>query len=146
MNEENQESWVMDGGELENGLPFTVRFREDLPDENERKKLKMLVIISWAFEPADGTGMPPEEILDEMESFEDLLDEALVEKGAARLMTVFTGDGVREWQFYTGDEEFFMEKFNAAMVGKLILPLEIEAFEDENWDAYKDVTGLEIEE
>lgn len=142
MKEETQESWVVDGGELDNGLPFTVRFREHLPDENEIKKFKTLIIITWPFESADGTGLPIGEDLEEMVEFEDLIDEALVEKGTARLMTVFTGDGVREWQLYTDDEVFFMKKFNEAMLGRAVLPLEIESFEDENWDAYKDVTGL----
>src|SRR5215203_609338 len=146
MNEEKQESWMQDEGELENGLPYTLRFREDLPDEKEIKKLATLVVISWLFDSADGTGMPTDEVLDQMEDFENLIDEALVEKGTARLMTVFTGEGVREWQFYTDDEEFFMRKFNEAMGGKPVLPLDIEAFEDENWDAYKDYTELGIPE
>jgi hypothetical protein len=146
MNEEIQEKWTVDDGNLENGLPFTIRFREDLPEEKEIKKLRMLVVISWSFESADGNGMPNEEELDQMENFENLIDEALVEKGTARLMTVFTGEGVREWQFYTDDEEFFMKKFNAAMEGREILPLDIEVFEDENWEAYKNYTGLGIEE
>ena len=146
MNEENKESWVLDEGELENGLPYTLRFREDLPEEKELKRLNRLIVISWAFESADGNGMPNGEIENQMEDFENLLDEALVEKGTARLMTVFTGEGVREWQFYTDDEEFFIRKFNEAMDGKPVLPLEIEAFEDENWDGYKDYTELSIPE
>ncbi|HEY8562740.1 MAG TPA: DUF695 domain-containing protein [Pyrinomonadaceae bacterium] len=146
MNEENQEKWAMDEGELENGLPYTLRFREDLPDEENRKKMKTLIVVSWLFESADGNGMPPEEIEDQMDDFEDLLDEALVEKGTARLMTVFTGEGIREWQFYTDDEEFFIRKFNESMEGRPVLPLEIEAFEDENWDGYKDYTELSIPE
>ncbi len=137
---------MQDEGELENGLPYTLRFREDLPDEKEIKKLATLVVISWLFDSADGTGMPTDEVLDQMEDFENLIDEALVEKGTARLMTVFTGEGVREWQFYTDDEEFFMRKFNDAIGGKSVLPLDIEAFEDENWDAYKDYTELGIPE
>ena len=109
------------------------------------KKLSTLIVISWLFESSDGTGLPTENVLNEMEDFESLLDEALIEKGTARLMTVFTGEGVREWQFYTDDEEFFLRKFNEAMEGKPVLPLEIEAFEDENWDSYTDYTGIEIE-
>jgi hypothetical protein len=145
MDEEKKESWLLDEGELENGLPYTLRFREDLPDEREIKKLNTLIVISWLFESADGTGMPNDEALNQMEDFENLIDDALVEKGTARLMTVFTGEGVREWQFYTDDEEFFMRKFNEAMDGKPVLPLEIDAYEDENWDSYKDYTGIEIE-
>ena len=102
--------------------------------------------MTWSFESADGTGMPTDEVLTQMEEFEDLLDDYLVEKDVARLMTVFTGDGVREWQFYTDYEDFFMQKFNDALAGRPVLPLEIEAFEDESWDAYRDYAGLKIEE
>jgi hypothetical protein len=146
MNEETQESWTAGEGALENGLPCFIRIRQDLPDEDEFKKLSTLIVITWNFESADGTGMPPEAALTEMEDFEDLLDEKLIETGVARLMTVFTGDGVREWQFYTDDKDFFMQKFNDALAGRPVLPLEIEAFEDENWDAYRDYAGLKIEE
>ena len=145
MSEEIEESWSIDEGELENGLPFTIRFREDLPDKNAIRKLKTLIVISWLYDSADGTGMPTEEVLNQMEDFENLIDEAIVEKGTARLMTVFTGEGVREWQFYTDDEEFFIRKFNEALEGKPVLPLDLEALEDENWEAYTDYTGIEID-
>ena len=146
MNEEKGESWVMDEGELDNGLPFTLRFREDLPDEGDLKKLTTLIVVSWVYDSENGTGMPTDEELNRMEAFENLMDDALVEKGTARLMTVFTGEGIREWQFYTDDEDFFMEKFNEALNEQPVLPLEIDAFEDENWDAYNDLTGLGIQE
>ena len=145
MSEEIEESWSIDEGETENGLPFTIRFREDLPDKNAIRKLKTLIVISWLYDSADGTGMPNEEVLNQMEDFENLIDEAIVEKGTARLMTVFTGEGVREWQFYTDDEEFFIRKFNEALEGKPVLPLDLEALEDENWEAYTDFTGIEID-
>lgn len=146
MTEDKQESWALEEGESENGLPFTIRFREDLPTGSEIEKLNTLIVISWLYESADGTGLPTGEMLDRMEDFENLIDEALVEKGTARLVTVYTGEGVREWQFYTDDEEFFLRKFNEAMEGKPVLPLEVEAFEDENWDAFTDYTGIEIEQ
>ena len=145
MSEEKQEIWVSEEGALENGLPFTIRFREDLPEKSELKRLNTLIVISWLFESLDGTGMPADEIEDQMEAFENLLDDALVDKGTARLVTVFTGEGLREWQFYTDDEEFFIRKFNEAMEGQPVLPLEIEALEDENWDSYKDYTGIELD-
>ena len=145
MSEEIQESWSIEEGELENGLPFTIRFREDLPSKSEIKKLNTLIIISWHYESEDGTGLPVDDVLNQMEDFENLIDEAIVEKGTARLVTVFTGEGVREWQFYTDDEEFFIRKFNEALEGKPVLPLEIEALDDENWDSYTDHTGIEIE-
>jgi hypothetical protein len=146
MKEENQESWSVAEGELEGGLAYSVRYRDDLPSEKELKKLDTLIQVSWFFEPADGALMPPDEILDQMEDFENLMDEVIVEKGTARLMAVFTGEDVREWLFYTDDEEFFIKKFNEAMDGQTVLPLEIEAFEDKDWNAYKDYTGVEISE
>lgn len=146
MSEEIQERWATSEGLLENGLPCLIRYREDLPGENEKKKLSTLVVISWGYESEDGTGMPQEDELNQMEDFENLLDDALVEKGVARLMTVFTGDGVREWQFYTDDVEYFMKKFNEAFSGDEELPIEIDAFDDKNWDAYKDYVKSDPEE
>jgi hypothetical protein len=145
MSEKNQEErWALVEGELENGLPYSVRFREDLPVAEEISKLKTLIIVSWVYESADESGLPAEEEENLMEEFENLMDEALVEKDIARLMTVFTGDGVREWQFYTRDDEVFLFELNEKLAGRPILPLEIDAYEDENWDGYKDYTGIEV--
>lgn len=144
MDEENRECWAARAGALDNGMPFFTRFREDLPGESEIEKLNTLIIVSWIYESDNGNGLPPEDILEAMDHFENLMDDAIVEKGAAHLMTVFTGDGIREWQFYTDDEEIFMRKFNAAMVGQPVLPLEIEAFEDADWDAYQDLIRLGV--
>lgn len=144
MSEETRESWVLAKGESESELPVYVRYREDLPDEDEFKKLNTLMLISWDFESLDGTGYPSDKDYARMEDFENLMDEFLVETGVARLMAVFTGEGVREWLFYTADEEVFMLKFNEALAGKPVLPLEIEAYEDENWDAYEDYIGVGI--
>lgn len=137
MVEETPENWTVSRGQLENGLPYTVRFREDLPEKNEITKLNTLVVVTWLFEP-ENDGMPGENELNRMERFENLMDEDLVEPGIARLMTVFTGDGVREWQFYTADEEIFMQELNETLADEPILPLEFEAFEDQTWDAYYD--------
>ncbi|MDQ3802015.1 MAG: DUF695 domain-containing protein [Acidobacteriota bacterium] len=144
MSEETQESWLLAKGESEDGLPVYIRYREDLPDEDEFKKLKTLMLVTWAFESLDGTGEPTEDEADLMEDFESLMDESVVETGAARLMIVFNGEGVRKWFFYTTDEEVFMLRLNEALAGNPVLPLEIEAYEDENWDAYQDYTGVEV--
>lgn len=142
MNVEAEETWVARECELENGLPIYTRFRENLPAESEIKKFKMLIVVSWLYESDDETGLPDDEILDHMDDFETVMDDALVETGTARLMTVFSGKGVREWQFYTDDPQVFMRNFNEALQGKPVLPLDIVAFEDENWDAYKDFTEI----
>lgn len=142
MKVEVEETWVARECLLDSGLPIYTRFRENLPAESEIKKFKLLIVVSWHYQSDDETGLPNEEILDQMDDFENVMDDALVEKGTARLMTVFTGKGVREWQFYTDDSQNFMRKFNEALKGKPALPLEVEAFEDENWDAYKDFTEI----
>ncbi len=142
MTGENEEIWVARECRLENGLPVFTRFCRDLPVESKLKKLNILIVVSWQYESEDETGLPSDEVLDQMEEFENVMDESLVDKGTARLMTVFTGEGLREWQFYTDDAEIFMRKFNEALKGKRVLPLEIEALEDENWDAYKDFTEI----
>ena len=61
MDEETQESWAISKGNLDTGLQFILRFREDLPDEREQKRLKILIVVSWEFDSEDGTGMPSAE-------------------------------------------------------------------------------------
>lgn len=140
--EKNEESWIISEGESENGKLSVIRLREDLPPDTVRAKLKNLVLITWNYEPVDESGMPSQEDTEKMERFEDLMDAGVVETGFGRLMTVFTGEGLKEWQFYTGDEEVFMQKLNETLAGEEVLPLEIEVFEDENWDGYQDYRNL----
>lgn len=102
------------------------------------QRLKVLVIISWKYVTENGSGMPNEDELNKMENFENLMDAGVVEPGFARLMTVFTGDGVREWLFYTENEDVFLLKLNESLGYEEILPININAYDDENWDAYQD--------
>ena len=143
--EKNEESWIISEGESENGKLSVIRLREDLPTESEQAKLTNLVLITWNYQPKDESGMPSEKDAEKMERFEDLMDAGVVETGFGRLMTVFTGEGLKEWQFYTGDEEVFMQKLNETLGGEEVLPLEIEVFEDENWDGYDDYRKLVVE-
>ena len=48
-----------------------------------------------------------------MQLFEDLLQPALEEAQQAYLMLVVTGNGVREWQWYSRDPEETMKLFYA---------------------------------
>lgn len=140
--EENKESWVVSEGESTEGVPNVIRLREDLPSDADKARLKILIIITWKYDLNESGAMPSDEEIEKMELFEDLMDEGVVETGFGRLVTVFTGDGMREWQFYTHSEDAFMEKLNQTLVGEEVFPLEIDVFDDENWDGYNDYRKL----
>ncbi len=140
--EKHEESWIISEGETLDGLPNIIRLREDLPGESEMRRLKTLVLITWAYESEDGTGLPSEVNVEKMERLEDLMDEGLVEKGFGRLMTVYTGEGVKEWQLYTDDIEAFIQQFNEMLKNEEVFPLEIDVYEDEGWEGYRDYRDL----
>ena len=45
-----------------------------------------------------------------------------------------TGNGLREWSYYIKDRDEFTEAFNRALSGKPRLPIQIDFYEDPNWE------------
>ena len=50
-----------------------------------------------------------------------------------------TGDGLREWGFYTLSLHIFQRKLNEALAPFPLLPLQFDAEEDPEWESYTSV-------
>jgi hypothetical protein len=46
-----------------------------------------------------------------------------------------TGDGRKEWRYYTADVELFMSSLNRGLHGLPPFPIELRLFEDPDWAA-----------
>lgn len=135
---QNEFPWTLAEGELENGKPFILRFREFYPTEVEQNKYCFLIEITWQYEITE-SGMPSETLHEKMFDFEDILDEEIESKGICLLMTSITGGGKKIWHFYSTDADLFINKLNEVLRDKEVLPLKIEIYEDEKWNAYKEI-------
>ncbi|WP_428682098.1 DUF695 domain-containing protein [Sphingopyxis sp.] len=113
-----------------------TRYRSGMPSSADRALFSNLIIIRWQYADTGAGSLPDDETLDAMTEFEDaVLDAADYEKHWGSGVAVVTGDGAREWRFYTPDTAEFMANFNRVLAGKQALPLEFQAFDDPEWIA-----------
>jgi hypothetical protein len=128
-----QDRWAIAHAE-EDGMPILFRYRNESPVK-DTAELPFLVSILWIYDGDATTGMPDNQVLGEMERFEDALD-SIDGSGAGFLMVAVTGNDRREWIWYTSDPNRFMSFLNAALKGRPKFPLDLSASEDPAWLTY----------
>ncbi|MBT0964219.1 DUF695 domain-containing protein [Denitromonas iodatirespirans] len=129
-----EDQWTVATGD-DNGKPMIVRFRSDIPRGVDIKQYPHLMAIAWKYEPANEGGMPSNADNNRMVLLEELLD-SLETKRIAFLTVAVTCNGVKEWQWYSRDQEETMKVLNSALSGQSPFPIEISQQEDSAWSAY----------
>ena len=77
-----------------------------------------------------------------MEEITDALN-ATFDKDPVAVMTgIFTGDGQRNWIFYTLSNNIFGRKFNEVLAPYELLPISIYAELDPEWNQYAEMCEL----
>ena len=82
------------------------------------------------------SGMPAQKQVERMQLFEDLLRSALEGPGQAYLTVIVTGNGVREWQWYSRDPAETMALVNKALSNHDPFPVQFSVQDDPDWQAY----------
>ena len=118
------------------GLPLLFRFRAFPPEGVEPASFATLVAIGWSYEPGNDSGMPGPPDAERMDHLEALLDAAIETPGIAYLTAAVTGNGRREWQWYTRDSASFMAALNRALSSYPAFPIDISHQQDPEWNAY----------
>jgi hypothetical protein len=121
----------------DNGKPLIIRVRHNILARVDPTKYPNLLAITWQYEPISESGMPSKQDEERMSLLEDLLDQALESNGLAYLTVVVTGNGVREWQWYSGDTQQTMTAINTSLSGHKRFPVELVSEADANWEAYR---------
>ncbi|MFH1998218.1 MAG: DUF695 domain-containing protein [Planctomycetota bacterium] len=128
------ENWSVATGQ-DNGKSLVFRIRTAPPDGVTKKEYCQLVVILWKCDGGEN-GMPNSADNQKMVLLEDLMDRAIEDSGQAFLTVVVTGNGVKEWQWYTKSEAEFMSLLNRALSGHEVFPIQISAQPDPEWSAY----------
>ena len=128
--------WTVAQGE-DNGLPLIFRIRNQRPHGVEPPAYPHLIAVSWPYEPANEFGMPSSDVTALMTQFEELLDRALEGSQSAFLTVVVTGNGTREWQWYSRSPEETMGLVNQALTGYEPFPVQFSIQDDPQWEAYR---------
>lgn len=130
-----KERWWTAPAEADDGRTVIVTGRDYLDSIIEGGKYRFLVRVGWNYE-CGADGMPSEADARQMEAATDALQAAFNKDKVAYMTGIYTGDGRRDWIFYTKNLAIFGKVFNRALEPLDQMPLEIEAEEDADWEEY----------
>ena len=94
--------------------------------------------ITWKYE-ADNTGMPDEPTSSLMEEVQEALQTDFMKDPVAVLTGIYTGNGERNWVFYTMSVKIFERKLNEDLAKFDMLPLSLYVENDPDWNEYREM-------
>ena len=137
--------WWTAPAEAENGNLIMVTGRRNLANVKETGKYVFRVEMTWPYEP-DDMGMPQTKDSRLMENVQDAIEAVFSKDPVAVNSGIYTGDGERNWVFYTRSLFIFQKKLNEALAQfEEALPLTFHAEEDPDWEEYQEMCNCEVE-
>lgn len=130
--------WWTSPAEGENGNLIMVTGRRDINEFRNNPKFKIRAEITWRYD-ADSQGMPDVITSTLMEEVQDALQAAFLKDPVAVLTGIYTGDGQRDWVFYTLSTNIFGRKVNEALAPFDLLPITIYTENDPDWEEYAEM-------
>ena len=130
--------WWTYPAEAENGKTVLVTGRDAIEKFMDSGKYIYRISVKWKYTSLPN-GMPDDEEAKLMQEATDALLEAFRKDKVAVMTGIYTGDGERDWIFYTKNLKGFSIMFNKALAPLPSLPLIIEGEEDADWEEYKDM-------
>lgn len=134
--------WWTAPAEGNDGKLVMVTGRRDVKKFRENPRFDKRVEVSWKYQSVDG--MPDKETSEMMAQVQERLNEAFDKDPVAVLTGIYTGDGERNWVFYTLSTHIFGRKLNEALESLPVLPLKIYAENDPDWNEYDEMRECEI--
>lgn len=131
-----KERWWTAPTQGEKGGTVMVTGRDGLDAIIAGGKYPYRVEVSWEYDP-DPSGMPREEDALQMEKATDAMLATFAKDKIAYLTGIYTGDGRRDWVFYTKNLAIFGRVLNRALEDLDTMPLLIEALSDPEWEEYR---------
>lgn len=135
---DNQHWWTTPL-EDENGELVMVTGRGDISTFRNHPRFHIRITVGWQYGPS---GMPSEADAKMMETATDEFHKILTKDPVAVLTGIYTGAGRRDWVFYTLSTNIFNNKLNEAFRSLPLLPLEISAENDPEWEEYDEMCSL----
>lgn len=139
----SEQNWWTAPAESENGHLIMVSGRQDVEKFRSNPKFSIRVEVTWTYE-SESSGMPSDDISRLMEKVQDALEQEFQKDPVAVLTGVFTGDGERNWVFYTLSTNIFGRKLNEVLEPFPLLPLKITAENDPQWLEYDEMNLCKI--
>lgn len=135
------ERWWSAPTEAENGRTIIVTGRDYMDEIIAKGKFIYRVTVSWEYNSLP-SGMPEDEDARLMEEATDFLMQEFKKDKVAYLTGIYTGDGRRDWVFYTQNLNIFGRVFNRALASLPQMPLLIKAESDPDWSEYREMRDI----
>jgi hypothetical protein len=133
-----KDSWTYAEGKND-GLPFQLRFRNNLESFIKTNHYKSRFIIIWNYDSSNFAGMPVDKDLILMGKMENLLVADLEDDLQAVLSFVYTTKNQKEWHWYSTDISETGSRTQAILSTFGKLPITLNSKEDPDWSEYKSV-------
>ena len=137
----NKSDWWTAPTESENGNLIMVTGRRDIENFKNNPKFNIRIEVTWKYN-SDKSGMPDFETSSLMEEVQTSIEDTFKTDPIAVLTGIYTGDGERNWIFYTLSTNIFGKKFNEALQSFELLPITIYAENDPEWNEYQEMKSL----
>ena len=135
------DDWWTAPAEGENGTLILVTGRRAMNNVIQTGLYRYRVEVTCE---GDDKGLPVFADSKVMEEVTDALNESFDRDPVAVMTGIYTGDGQRNWVFYTRSLHIFQRKFNEVMAPFPALPLQFEAEEDPDWQEYREMSLCEV--
>lgn len=139
------DEWWTAPAESESGILILVTGRRNLDNVIQTGLYRYRVEVTWPYE-GDAKGLPPYADSKIMEQVTEALNECFDLDPVAVMTGIYTGDGQRNWVFYTRSLHIFQRKFNESLSPFPALPLQFDAEEDPDWEEYREMCQCEVAE
>ncbi len=136
-----EEDWWTSPTESESGKLIMVTGRRDVDLFMSNPKFNIRIEITWKYD-GDASGMPDKTTSETMEKVQDALQTMFIKDPVAVLTGIYTGDNERNWVYYTLSTHIFGRKLNEALSEFALLPIEIYAENDPEWNEYREMKEI----
>lgn len=133
--------WWTAPTEGDNGKTVIVTGRDYMDEIIRKGKFIYRVTVSWNYQ-ALPSGMPEDADAILMEKATDAMQAEFDRDKVAYMTGIYTGEGRRDWVFYTMNLNIFGKVFNRALANLEPMPLLIEAEEDPEWEEYNEMREI----
>lgn len=138
-----KDSWWTAPAESEDGHLIMVTGRRDVDKFRSNPRFSIRIEVTWKYD-GDSTGMPDTATSQLMEEAQEALLDIFRKDPVAILTGIFTGDGQREWVFYSLSTHIFGKKLNEALAPFPMLPISVYCENDPGWQQYDEMSEAEI--
>ncbi len=133
--------WWTSPTESETGALIMVTGRQGVEPVIATGKYNDRIEITWKYTP-EKNGMPDFKTSSLMEQVTGALNNAFAKDSAAVMTGIYTGDGERNWVFYTLNPKKFQYMLNDALKDFELLPITLYAEKDPEWNEYREMKDL----